>query len=191
MKLPKDLARRVKIKCILIGDSSVGKTSLLNQYVFSEFSEGGESKVTMQKNILHKEIPMPEHECVAVLELWDTRGQEGLQSCRKEFFDDVAVCVFVYDQSKHTSFENVNEWVEEFVFKVGKNSAKNAIILLAGNKSDLESEISNKEIETIKNNLAQVTDTVRPVQYFETSAKANVNVDALFTAAVKTYLNKA
>ncbi|XP_060668613.1 ras-related protein Rab7 isoform X2 [Ziziphus jujuba] len=138
--------RRMLLKVIILGDSGVGKTSLMNQYVNRKFSN--QYKATIGADFLTKEVQFEDRQFT--LQIWDTAGQERFQSLGVAFYRGADCCVLVYDVNVMKSFENLNNWREEFLIQVSEKKAK-AWCASKGN-----------------------------IPYFETSAKEGFNVEAAF-----------
>lgn len=105
------------IKVILIGNSGVGKTSILNRY----FNHSFESKenVTLNSSFLQKTIISQNK--VYKLEFWDTAGQEKFNSILKIFYTNAQIILLVYDITNKESFLKIQEyWYNEII-----NNAKN------------------------------------------------------------------
>nr|XP_034927398.1 ras-related protein Rab7-like isoform X1 [Populus alba] len=106
--------RRTLLKVIILGDSGVGKTSLMNQYVNKKFSN--QYKATIGADFLTKEVHFEDR--LFTLQIWDTAGQERFQSLGVAFYRGADCCVLVYDVNSMKSFDNLNNWREEFLIQV-------------------------------------------------------------------------
>ncbi|KAF0721376.1 hypothetical protein AaE_010076, partial [Aphanomyces astaci] len=85
--------KKVLLKVIILGDSGVGKTSLMNQYVNQKFTN--QYKATIGADFLTKEIMSDEK--LVTMQIWDTAGQERFQSLGVAFYRGADACVLVYD----------------------------------------------------------------------------------------------
>ena len=94
---------RSQLKVIVLGDSGVGKTSLLNRFVKQEYSQ--HYRATIGADFLSKEIVIGEKH--VSLQLWDTAGQERFQSLGMAFYRGADVCILVYDITNLKSFESI------------------------------------------------------------------------------------
>eukprot|EP01031_Cornospumella_fuschlensis_P043043 gene43043-52603_t len=103
--------KKVLLKIIILGDSGVGKTSLMNQYVNKKFTT--QYKATIGADFLTKEIMIDDK--LVTLQIWDTAGQERFQSLGVAFYRGADACVLVYDITNEKSFEAVGAWREEFL----------------------------------------------------------------------------
>eukprot|EP00879_Flechtneria_rotunda_P010463 GHRR01010939.1.p1 GENE.GHRR01010939.1~~GHRR01010939.1.p1 ORF type:complete len:125 (+),score=31.91 GHRR01010939.1:67-441(+) len=106
--------KRKLLKVIILGDSGVGKTSLMNQYVQKKFSK--EYKATIGADFLTKEIQIDDK--LVTMQIWDTAGQERFQSLGVAFYRGADCCVLVYDVNSTKSFENLDTWRDEFLIQV-------------------------------------------------------------------------
>ena len=102
----------IKCKVVLIGESGVGKTSIINRYTANTFC----SKLTPTPgaSFTAKVIALKEYNNTIKFEMWDTAGQQKYRALAKVFYKDAAVCVLVYDVSSKKSFEELkNYWIKE------------------------------------------------------------------------------
>ncbi|KAG6660852.1 hypothetical protein I3843_03G129700 [Carya illinoinensis] len=106
--------KRSLLKVIVLGDSGVGKTSLMNQYVYNKFSQ--RYKATIGADFVTKEVQIDDK--LVTLQIWDTAGQERFQSLGSAFYRGAECCVLVYDVNAHKSFETLNTWREEFLKQI-------------------------------------------------------------------------
>ena len=99
-------------KVVLIGESGVGKTSIISRYTSNIFKS--QLMATPGANFVTKHVVMEEQNQVIKFEIWDTAGQERYRSLAKVFYKNAAVCVLVYDITRKASFEELkNYWVKE------------------------------------------------------------------------------
>ena len=155
-----------QLKIILIGDSNVGKTSLVNRFMGYEFEKN--YVCTINADFKIKSISISS-EIGAELTIWDTCGQERFRSMTRQYFKDAHGIVLVYDVGDMNSFNNLPIWLKE----IKNNSNKDPEIILVANKIDLEDRKVTKDKGTKfaeKNNM----------MYAETSSKEGINVDSPF-----------
>ncbi|XP_033508224.1 ras-related protein Rab7-like isoform X2 [Nicotiana tomentosiformis] len=169
---------RSLIKVIVLGDCGVGKTSLVNQYVFKKFRQ--QYKATIGADFATKELEIDER--VATLQIWDTAGQERFHSLGVAFYRGADCCILVYDVNVPKSFETLQHWHEEFIKQADLTEPEKFPFVLIGNKVDLE----GGSIETVSEKKAKEwCDSRGNIHYFMTSAKEDYNVDAAFLCAAQ------
>ncbi|XP_020231656.1 ras-related protein Rab7 [Cajanus cajan] len=175
------LRRRTLLKVIVLGDSGVGKTSLMNQYVHKKFSQ--QYKATIGADFVTKELQIDDR--LVTLQIWDTAGQERFQSLGVAFYRGADCCVLVYDVNVMKSFDTLDNWHEEFLKQANPPDPRTFPFILLGNKIDIDggnsrvvSEKKAKDWCASKGN----------IPYFETSAKEDYNVDAAFLCIAKAAL---
>ena len=124
------MSKEYDAKLILVGETNVGKTSLLRQYVDHLFSE--EKVTTIGYDTMHKELELPEGKIS--LQIWDTCGQEQFRTVNQLFVKNSKMALLVYDITNYKTFEELkNFWYSYVTSAVGKE----IIFGIAGNKSDL------------------------------------------------------
>ncbi|XP_065178520.1 ras-related protein Rab-7a [Sycon ciliatum] len=170
--------KKVLLKVIILGDSGVGKTSLMNQYVNKKFSN--QYKATIGADFLTKEVMVDDR--LVTLQIWDTAGQERFQSLGVAFYRGADCCVLTFDVTMPNTFKNLDSWRDEFLIQSSPRDPDNFPFVVLGNKVDLESRaVSTKRAQawcTGKNN----------IPYFETSAKEAINVEQAFQTIAKNAL---
>ncbi|XP_031099720.1 ras-related protein Rab7-like [Ipomoea triloba] len=176
--------RRTLLKVIILGDSGVGKTSLMNQYVNGKFSH--QYKATIGADFLTKEVEFEDR--LYTLQIWDTAGQERFQSLGVAFYRGADCCVLVYDVNVSKSFENLNNWREEFLIQASPSDPENFPFVVLGNKMDVDG--GNSRVVSEKKAKAWCASKGDNIPYFETSAKEGFNVEAAFQCIAKNSLKK-
>ena len=130
-----------EIKVILIGDSGVGKTNLINTSIGLEFEEG--KRPTISGSFMEKLIEIDNKKYS--LNLWDTAGQEAYRGVTKLFFKGSEIVILVYDITSHESFVSLEEWSQK-----SKEIIENDFIYgIVGNKNDLylNSQVNEEELK--------------------------------------------
>lgn len=122
-------------KVIIVGNSSTGKTSMLNQYVFGNFTISVPCTIGIE--FTHKEM-----DDETKLVFWDTAGQERFQSLRSSYYRGAQAIMFVYDVTNRDSFLSLEQWWREFR-SFGNTQA--CAGMLVGNKIDLDGRTVSKE----------------------------------------------
>jgi Ras-related protein Rab-11A len=162
-------------KIVLIGESGVGKTSLISQLMDQTFQHDQQS--TTGGTFSTKTV-LCDNNRTLKLEIWDTAGQERYRSLTTMFYKDANAAVLVYDITRKDSFEQLKEyWTKQ----VKENSPSDTILAICGNKSDLvEKEDVN---EGTARQFAQSLGAI----FVSTSAKSIEQVNNLFIQLVKLY----
>ena len=167
--------KKIKVKLILVGETTVGKTSIINQYIDKTFKE--EYMMTIGKEKSLKNINLEGKE--VTLEIYDTAGQIDYRAINKIFMKNTDIALIVYDITNKKSFEELSDWINSVN---QSNNNKNVIFGIAANKSDLyEQKVINKKEgeEFAKNNNAL---------FFETSAKDYDSVENVFLTLSEEYI---
>ncbi|XP_059480916.1 ras-related protein Rab-37-like isoform X1 [Neocloeon triangulifer] len=164
-------------KTILLGDSGVGKTSLLVQFDTGTFKMGTFS-ATVGIGFSSKIVTVDEE--MVKLQIWDTAGQERFRSVTHAYYRDAHALLLLYDVTNKTSFDNIRAWLGE----IREYAQDDVVILLLGNKADCENrKIRREEGER----LAREYNVI----FLETSAKSGLNVDLAFTAVARELLSRS
>eukprot|EP01137_Pigoraptor_chileana_P007044 Opistho-2@52058 len=172
--------KKVLLKVIILGDSGVGKTSLMNQYVNKKFSN--QYKATIGADFLTKEVMVEDR--LVTMQIWDTAGQERFQSLGVAFYRGADCCVLVFDVTVPKTFETLDSWRDEFLIQASPRDPENFPFVVLGNKIDLENRMVSQKRALAwcqsKNN----------IPYFETSAKESINVEQAFQTIAKNALQQ-
>ena len=153
-------------KVLLLGNSDVGKSSLLLRYVDSVWSDTFVPTIGVDFKVKTIEIGGKK----VKLQIWDTAGQERFRTVVSTYFRGAHGIFLIYDITNRDSFKNLENWLIE----IEKNASENVLKILIGNKNDLEDErdISPDEGKSFANR--------NGMQFIETSAKMNTNVNEAF-----------
>ena len=155
----------MKKKVAIIGDSGVGKTSILHQYVYKRFIVNTVSTINVSNEI--KEISTDNGTITLII--WDTAGQERYNAITKEFYRNSDGIILCFSLDNHDSFEKCGYWMDQ-IFDV---CPRDTPIVLAGNKCDLKNRnVTEDEIEEF----------VKPYKcaYFFTSASTGECINDMF-----------
>merc|ERR1719208_757505 len=157
---------RSKYKLVFLGDESVGKTSIITRFMYEHFDESYQATIGI--DFLSKTLYLEDR--VVRLQLWDTAGQERFRSLIPSYIRDSSVAIVVYDTTNKTSFTNTEKWIQE----VRQERGSDVVIMLVGNKTDLESarQVATEEGAAKAQELG--------IMFIETSAKDGDNVKKLF-----------
>lgn len=175
--------RFAQFKLVLLGESAVGKSSIVHRFVKNTFDDMRES--TIGAAFLTQTIQLPEVNTTVKFEIWDTAGQERYKSLAPMYYRNANAALCVYDITSKSSFEKAQNWIKEL-----KNQAPDGIVVaLVGNKADLapEREVDEDQIETYLRQLATEaqTDGSKPVIHKECSAKLGEGVLEIFNDIAK------
>ena len=162
------------INIITLGESSVGKSSIINRYVENNFDYNFVS--TLGVDFRKKNININGEDIR--LKIWDTAGQEKFRSIQKQYYRNSDGILLVFDVTKFETFNVLEEWINNI-----KNQTSNDIIVvLVGNKIDLNNKvISDDEIKNFAND--------NKFKYFLTSAATGKNINEVFDYIVKEIYN--
>jgi len=168
--------KKVLLKVIILGDSSVGKTSLMNQYVNKKFNT--QYKATIGADFLTKEVSLEER--VVTMQIWDTAGQERFQSLGVAFYRGADACILVFDVTTKKSFDALDTWRDEFLVQASPTNPNEFPFVVLGNKIDLKESrvVTMKEAKQycIQRNIVSESQPM----YWETSARTKECVDQAF-----------
>ena len=167
----------IPCKVVLLGETGVGKTSILTRYISDTFSplimtSTGSSYMT-------RKLVLGENKKVK-LQIWDTAGEEKYRSLAKIFYQSAAVAVLVYDITTTISFKGLKDfWAKE----IKNNSPEDIIIALVANKSDdyLNQKVPTQEGKDFAKELNAI--------FQSTSAKLGNGINELFTLIAEKYLD--
>nr|CCA22973.1 Rab5 family GTPase putative [Albugo laibachii Nc14] len=162
-------AREVKV--VLLGDTGVGKSSLVLRFVTNNFRPYSESTIGasfMSKMIMVENTPIK-------YQIWDTAGQEKYHSLAPMYYRGAAAAIVVYDITRKQSLATLKNWVKE----LKQLGPENIVIAIAGNKSDLEDkrEVPSAQAKAYADEIGAL--------FIETSAKEDTNVSDLFISISK------
>jgi small GTP-binding protein len=184
------------IKTLIIGDSGVGKSSILNQFVDLKYSDSYQCTIgvdykTIYTNVSDKSIKFL---------IWDTAGQERFKSVTKVYYRGAQVIIYVFDITDRISFENISMWIKE----TDSTAPNNCIKVLVGNKCDYDCDYINdktnlqpqKNLYNNKKRQVSIEEAEEYAKlnnfigYYETSAKKNINIEKCFLEIGNYYVEK-
>ena len=134
-------------KIITLGESGVGKTSIIKRYVHNIFDIDCLSTIGI--NFSFKEVERNGRKIQ--LKFYDTAGQEKYRSLTNSYYKNAEGVLFVFSLDDQNTFEKIKEWVDSFI--QNQNGKDNIQIYLIGNKCDLERKINEESIVYLKNKL--------------------------------------
>ena len=156
------------VKIVFIGDTAVGKTSIIEKFMKDTFDAG--HIASTGATFISKSLSFDEYNTVIRMQIWDTAGQERFRSLASVHYKNANAVIMVYSITKKESFEALRTWYEEILNK----SPKNTLVLLVGNKADL---IDSQEVS--ENDAMKFAEEIG-ARLFLTSAKDGMNILDLF-----------
>ena len=164
-------------KILILGDSFVGKTNMLKRFLHDEFDLN--TKETVGVEFGSKNFVMENKKDIVKAQIWDTAGQERYRSVTKAYYKGGKGALLVYDITRKSTFENIDGWIVD----LKNNGDKDMMIVLIGNKSDLE------EKREVSKEQAQEKAEQYNIAFLETSAKSGDNINKAFTELVEQVYN--
>jgi len=157
-------------KVVLLGESGVGKTSIISRFINGTFEESLMS--TNGASYVCRNLTFPEYKNRMIrFEIWDTAGQEQYRALNKIFYKDAGICILVYDITNLKSFNALKDYWYEQIYDT---CSKQVVLGLAANKSDLDED--EKVSEEIARNFAKDINAI----FMYTSACRFIGIDELF-----------
>ncbi|OHT06277.1 small GTP-binding protein [Tritrichomonas foetus] len=162
------------VKAVLLGDSGVGKTCIVSQYVIG--SAPINVKPTIGAAFLTKRVNYEGNDLELLV--WDTAGQEVYRGLAPMYYRNAVIAIIVYDITIPESFNSVQYWLEE----LEANSDQNLVITICGNKLDLEEQrkVESSAGEALANSKGGI--------FIEVCAKTGASIDRLFQLSIQKYL---
>ena len=168
--------KEINIKLTIIGDSDVGKTTLIYRYTDNYFNEEISPTVGLDNKVKKLNIQGLQ----AKIQIWDTAGQEKYDSLTSQLYKNTDGIILVFDLTNNTSFISIKKYIE----KIKKNCDHKIKKLLVGNKVDMKDgiKVNKKDIyDLCKNNC---------LKYNDVSAKENINVEKAFRTIIDSIIEK-
>ena len=163
----------IRLKLLILGDSAVGKTSMLLKYTDNFFPESHLATIGIEFKT--KEIKFNDY--LIHLKIWDTAGQERFRAITKSYFRGSNGVIFMYDITKKETFKNVKDWIKD-----SENNNFGFEKILVGNKIDLE-QIREVELKDVEEWAGQ-----KNINVLEISAKNGTNVEKCFNELIRLIL---
>jgi Ras-related protein Rab-1A len=154
-------------KVIIIGDSGVGKSSILTMFCEKTIPDDYYN-TTIGVDLFTKSVQINNNKIK--LQIWDTAGQERFRSITRTYYRGANAIIITYDITNKNSFDRIKEWISE----IERNNNLEPIIMILGNKKDLDYKrtISYETAKELADNLNII--------YYEVSAMKNINIDECF-----------
>ena len=167
----------ITCKVVLVGDSGVGKTCIIQRYVKNEYNDNTET--TLTSTYSYKTLEYKEFKKSISFDIWDTAGQELYRAMAKNFYLNASIGILVYDVRRRESFDSIKDYWYEQLKVSGED---NMIFAVAGNKCDLfqQEEVKQEEGKKFAKDIGAV--------FQLTSCKESIGIDDLFYECGKKYL---
>ena len=162
-------------KLVLIGDTCVGKSSLLVRFADDCFSENYITTIGVDFRFRTLQI----NKSTIKLQIWDTAGQERYRTITNAYYKGANGIIIVFDCTSKESFLNIDSWLQE----VEKHSSENVNVMVLANKSDLD------EVEVTDADMAKFEEE-KGIKIIKASAKTGQNVDESFLDMTKKLIIK-
>ncbi|KAF6170327.1 hypothetical protein GIB67_043017 [Kingdonia uniflora] len=162
-------------KIVLIGDSAVGKSQILSRFARNEFSL--DSKATIGVEFQTRTLQIQNKSVKA--QIWDTAGQERYRAVTSAYYRGAVGAMLVYDITKRQTFDHIPRWLEE----LRSHADKNIVIILIGNKSDLENQ------RAVPTEDAKEFAQKEGLFFLETSALEATNIETAFSTILTEIFN--
>jgi len=170
-KMTRSQSYNDRFKIILVGDTGVGKTAIVNRFINGNFKKEHNCTIGVEYFVktLHLGINLVN------LLVWDTCGQERFRTITRQYYRDVAGCMLIFDLSKKKSFDHLKNWLKDIL----DNGIAISTVLLVGNKFDLIEmrEVSKEDIDEFV--------STNKIKYIEVSAKTGININKSFEEIAK------
>ena len=163
-------SNELNLKLILIGDSNVGKTTILLNYIQNDFNEFMNPTLGLENRVKIVDI----QGFKAKVQIWDTAGQEKFNALTQQFFRNTDGILLIFDLTDKNSFNNIKKWLND----VKANSDHSIKKILIGNKSDMKDQIC------VTKNMIDNFCNEKELKYMEVSAKNNENVSNAFETLI-------
>jgi len=157
-------------KILLVGDKNVGKTSLLNRYIYGYFPLNTLPTIGIDMGIKQTNFNNIHYK----LQLWDLSGNDKYKNIISSYFNKCDIIIFTYDTTNKKTFENLINWID-YIEEYNNEDISNIVKILVGTKSDLENErqISDKEVKNFAENYDMISTII-------CSSKKNINITDIF-----------
>ncbi|CAF3245279.1 unnamed protein product [Rotaria socialis] len=169
-------------KILIIGESSVGKSSLMTRFVDETFQATFFPTIGVDFKV--RTLLIDGYQCK--VQIWDTAGQERFRVITTSYYRDAAGVLIVYDVTNGESFSRIRRWIDEINKYCDDNIAK----VLVGNKDDNPSTEGNQSEKVVATSDAEQYARQMKLTFFETSAKDNKNVYEAFYAITRLALQR-
>ena len=157
-------------RAVVIGESSVGKTCIVNRFIRNKFNPAEANTV----GAIYDTFTDSRNGCTFEVQIWDTAGQEKFRSLAPAYYRGSNAALAVFDMSKRSTFTCLDSWISDFRTVAGESS----IVIVVGNKADLTEQIQ------VTANEAKEWASARNMMFFEASAKTGMGIKEIFQGLV-------
>ena len=167
----------ITCKVVLVGDSGVGKTCIIQRYVNNKYSD--DTETTSASTYTYKIVEYKDYNKSVSLDIWDTAGQELYRALARNFYLNASIGILVYDVRRRATFESIKDyWYDQ----LKQSGEENIVLGIAGNKCDLfqDEEVTEEEAKKYANSIGAV--------FHLTSCKESIGIEDLFVECGKKYL---
>lgn len=158
------MSSKNSFKVVLLGGVHVGKTSIVQRFIYNKFQEFYES--TSGGSYFDRKLQIEDK--ILNLCIWDTAGQERFRSIVPMYYNNAHCAIIVFDLSSLDSLQNAKYWINELIDR----ETNKYRVFLVGNKCDLDQDVDESLIKDLIGNY--------DISYMKVSAKTGENVDKLF-----------
>ncbi len=155
-------------KLVFLGDSGVGKTSLVQRYVYDSLAPDIGRTIGAMLHVKSVDLDGAKHKLV----VWDLGGQVAFSALREQYCSHASGAFFVFDRTRLETLQHIDDWLDSLYSAAGK-----VAVVAVENKIDLESAIPDEQIKEMLES--------RNLKWIQTSAMENKNVDVAFKELVK------
>ncbi len=176
---PNVLNTSIVLKILLLGNGSVGKTSLINRYLKNVYNPVYLTTIGIDQSIKYISVNNKHIK----LSIWDTAGQEQFRTIAKSFYNKTDAVILCFDLTEKESLDSISYWIDQLCNKIELNKIG---IVLVGTKLDLT---DFEKVEGISEEVNKYIEKYN-IKYFKTSSLSGTNVKEVFNYLVKLTLSK-
>ena len=167
----------ISLKVILLGESGVGKTAILNQFIKGIFDK--DLLISLSAQFISKTIILEELNQAIKFDIWDTPGLTQYRPLCKIYYKDADVICLCYDSTSKHTFEELKDYWYEKEIKI--NLETDPIIVIVATKNDLKKQVEDEEAKAFAKEINAI--------FQSTSAKSNIGIKFLFENIAKKYFD--
>ena len=164
------------LKIVIIGNTSVGKSSIIRRFCDGDYINHHISTIGVDFRV--KTIDIDDY-LYAKLQIWDTSGQERFKTITSSYYRGSHGVIVVYDISDLQSFKDVKKWIKELI----NFTSPNIVLILVANKCDLK----NKRVVSFESG-KELADSYG-ILFIEVSSMSNININDIFYKLAKAVVN--